>query len=236
MKEIVAIVLGATSFNEKDKMVTALSEDNIYSFLARGVEKLDSKNRPSVEPLSLSRFVITSGKKGYTLREGVSLYYPYKSRNDKDRIAFLSFFQEVSYKCLSKDDAGKAYHYLKRCLELLDEGFDPYTLALIYLAKVITAIGLQIDVSGCVKCHKKSEIVGINYNDGGFVCKDHFSFLDDKKMSERGIKIIQYIFKVPLQKLDHIVFNKDECLEYLSDLSLFLYNMTSIKINSIRYL
>jgi len=63
--EIIGIVTRLTPFKEKDAMINVVAENKAYSFLARGVLGIASKNMASVQPYTKSRFVLTKGKEGF---------------------------------------------------------------------------------------------------------------------------------------------------------------------------
>ena len=68
--EFEGIVIKTTPFRDQDAMVSILSSNKIYSVLARGVLKIDSKNAHRVSPFTLSRFNVMKTKEGYSLKNG----------------------------------------------------------------------------------------------------------------------------------------------------------------------
>lgn len=236
MKEIEGIVIQSNRYREKDKMVSVLTADGIYSFLARGTMKLDSKNRPSVEILTQGRYLLSYTKDGLSLRQGETIFSLNKARQNFVAIRTLSFIEELTYKFITKDIANKIYDLLLKILQCIEDGNDCYTLSLIYLAKVIEANGYGLFVDGCVRCGSKENLVALSYIDGGFVCRNDYRESEDLPVGERKLKIIRYIFKVGQVDLLRVSFAKEECLELIRDLCSFFSEATSTRINSIKLL
>ncbi len=230
------IVLRVVKTKESDAMVTALSEEGLFSFYARGVSKLTSKNGPACQALCRSLFSLSQGKGGaYTLSESKLLknYMPLES--DLTKLSALSFLQEVSAKLIQQDEGALDYPYLLKALDLMDS-FDPLTLCCLYFAKLLIHGGIGLDVDECVLCQKKEGIVGISYEEGGFVCKDHVHEVEAKIVSPRKLKILRYLFRAPLESFDHIAFEKEECKEILLDLGEYLNQLTGANLKSLTIL
>lgn len=236
MVEFIGIVIKTTPFRDNDLMVTVISSDKIRSFLARGTLKIDSKNAPSVNIYTKSRFAITKGKDGYSLRFGEVLDSYEHTKDDLLKLSVVDLLGELTNKFIQSDDANKIYPFLEKSLELLNSNFDPYSVALIYFAKVLSISGYSLEVDECVKCHQKKAIVALSYVDGGFICQNCFKPLNGEKFSERRLKIIRYIFKVDPERFGQVSFLKDEVMELIEELSKFCYDVTSTEIKSLSLL
>ena len=96
--EIEGIIIRQTPFQDNDMMVTVLTNEKIFSFLARGVMKIDSKNASSVNLFTYGQYNLMSGKKGKTLKNSV-IINPYppifkhvaKYINNADKVSYPSF-------------------------------------------------------------------------------------------------------------------------------------------------
>lgn len=234
--EFIGIVIRLTPFRDHDAMVTVLSNDKIRSFLARGVLKYDSKLAHVVNIYSKSRFQIGKGKDGYVLRNGELLNSFQGIKDDIYRLGVLDFVGEITNKMIQGSDASLIYPFFERTLELLDQKFSPYTLANIYFAKVLNVSGYSLNVDSCSICGKKDQIVGVSYNDGGFICEHCFSALNHIKMPAIELKIIRYIFKVDVDNFGKVEFDKNNSINVLKVLNSFLEYASQTKLTSIELL
>ena len=237
MKEITGIVIRVTPFRDNDAMVTVLSNDKIYSFLARGVQKMKSKNASSVNLYNKSRFTLSNTKDGLTLRSGEILSSYEKVRTDLDMLAALDFIGEVTNRLVIPEDASQVYMWLEACLFALNDTWhDPMTVCLIYLAAVLRINGSAPEVNECVICHEKKPIVAMNYNRGGFICKDCASSLNEPKTPVGELKILRYMFKVDIPHITHAIFTLKEAKSILNDLGKFVQKEYDVTLKSIQLL
>lgn len=231
--EFEGIVIRQTPFRDHDAMVTVLSNDKIRSFLVRGALKYESKLGPSVNMYTKSRFQISRGKEGYALRNSEILDSYENIKVNIEALAVQDSLGELTNKLIQSDDAESIYPSLVRSLELLNSKFSPYTVAIIYFAKVLEAAGFGLNVDSCQICGKKDDIVALSYKDGGFICRNCLSPLKHVKSDPMKLKMIRYIFKVDLDNYSKVEFDKRACLEIILELSKFLDDVSQLNLKSI---
>lgn len=232
-KTLTGIVIKNVPQKESDSMVEAIGPDGLFSFYARGVKKLTSKNSVSVQSLAYSKFVLMSSSSGsLTLKEG-GLIKSFATLSNLEALSVLSFLQEVTARLVQPDEASKAYQMLLPCLESLNQGHEPLTIGLIYLAHVLNIGGIGLDVDECVICQKKTGIVAVSYEDGGFVCKDCLPETTAVISSGRKLKIIRYLFRCGIQDLGRVEFSKEELIPLYRELGQYLDDLTSLKLKSL---
>jgi len=231
--EIIGIVTRLTPFKEKDAMINVVAADRTYSFLARGVLGIASKNMASVQPFSKSRFLLTKGKDGLSLRSGTLISSYAKARESLNGLTALSFIGELTNKAIESEEAEKVFTSLDAALSHIAAGFHPLTIVLLYFAAVLKAIGYGLEVTKCVISGQKSDITAISYLDGGFVASPSFDALRHQKRSERQLKILRQIFLAKPEDFNRVAFANGECLEIIKDLSIYLQDAAGIKLKSI---
>lgn len=237
MFEIEGIVLRTTPFKDNDMMVNVISSDGLYSFLARGVMKLESKNSTSINRLAKSLFCLSKGKDGYSLRQGSLIDSFENSKSSLESLLSLDFINEVTIKLVNNnEDASSVYPVLNKTLCLLDDGFDQISTCLLYLASLLKKIGSGLDVDECVICHEKGQIGAISYLDGGFICPNCFNALKHVRYDKEQLNIVRYIFKVDIDKYGTTAFSKEKAIAILKDLVIFTENTFDIKIKSAKNL
>jgi len=232
-KNVEGIVIRLSALKESDVMVNAIGPSGLFSFFARGVNKLTSKNAGAVQSLSQSDFTLNVGAQGsFTLKEAKPIESFIVSDN-LDALAVLSFIQELTSKIVQADEAQEDYPWLLASLRSIKAGGDPLTIGLIYFANLLQNGGIGLDVDECVICHKKTNIVAISFEDGGFVCGDCYDSEVTQVSSAKRLKIIRYIFRCGLEDISRVRFEKDECLSLFDDLGLYLSNLTGTKLKSL---
>ena len=231
--EFEGIVIRRTVYKEGAVMISVLTKDKIRSFLAKGVLKMTSKNAPSVNLFTKSRFQVFHGKDGDWLRAGEIIEsYPNLTAN-LDKLAILDFISELTNTLLDSKDAGRTYHLLEKALEKLNTDFSPWTVLAIYFAHVIETAGYGLTLHECAKCGNPHGIVALSYKDGGFICENCFDENYHTKTSVDKMKMMRYITKVDPDLIDKVTFGKDECKQLIFELSEFLSWTSQIEFKSL---
>ena len=234
MIEFDGIVLKSTPFQENDKMVTVISSDRYHSFLARGVMKLESKNAPSVIDFVKGHYEISKGKNGETLRRGSLIESYSKIKEDITSLSVLDFIKEITIKLTPDSDSYKIYPFLEKSLFLLNSGFSSFSVLVTYFAKMLIVSGYALNVSSCVRSNTKKDIIGLSYSDGGFVSKECFDELNDKRLTSDELNVIRYIFLVDVDRYGTVnLEEKCNLFSILNILDGFLYYVSSTKLNSL---
>lgn len=236
MVEFEGIVIRATPFRDNDLMVNVIASDKLHSFLARGAMKYESKNAPSVGMYAKGRYQLSRSKDGYSLRSGELLESYQNIKTNLSSLAVLDFVGEITNKLVQSEDAPRVYPSLEKTLSLLNSGFDPLTIGLIYLAHVLNVIGYGLEVDNCVLSGQTSQIVAVSYKDGGFIAQNSFDPLNHVKCSSRKLKVIRYIFKVQPSDYSRVAFEKEECIEIIDELVKFIYDALQFELKSVALL
>jgi DNA repair protein RecO len=231
LTEVEGYVVHLSNYKDNDAMVNVFSGDGAVSFLARGVLKPTSKNAAACQLLSYSRFSLDSGKNGsLSLKEAQSLA-PIDGRDSLERLTAFSFLSELTSKLVQEDEAKDAYPWLDATMKALEGNADAFSVSLIYFAHLLILCGYGLDVDECIYCQSKTNIKGVSYSDGGFVCANE---MDEgaTPLDSRHLKILRYIFRCGIPDIARVSFTKEECKGFLQSLSQYLADLTGVELKS----
>lgn len=229
------LILRLTPIKEADAMVQAIGKDGFFSFYARGVRKMTSKNAPSVQECCYGRYSLMVSSQGkLTLKEGAPLSLLYKG-DSLSAMAVGMLLNELTLKVVSEEDASDVYPWLYASLKAIQEGKEPLTIGIIYFAKVMKETGYGLNVEECVRCARKEGIVGISYEEGGFICKKCLREDDVavSRPSQKTLKILLYLFRVGLEDLSRVSFEPSEVLPLYSRFGEHLQYTLGISLHSL---
>lgn len=225
--DIEGIVIKQNPYKEKDAMVSVLTKDGIVSFLARSILSITSKNKSCCLPFSYSQFTLNSKQDKLSLSQGKLLKSYYHFFESLDCLASINLIDECIVKFVDEENT-VLFDYLKNFLDLLDQGFDETTLTLIMLAQILKCSGYDLEYNSCVLCSSKTNIVGVSYHDGGFVCKKCFNNFS-QKLNREALKTYRYIFMVPSDMMDHHIINKEIGMSFILNFCDYLMNSFGFK-------
>lgn len=219
-----AIILKINPTKDNDAMVKAISNEKCFSFFARGILKITSKNASQLNLFNLVKLNLSEGKQGgISLKDARLIKSHSHILDDFNKAAVLNYISEISSKLLLDEDECHIYNFLDMLLDKLDSGFDPFTIANVYTAKLLNEVGVGLNVNECTHCHGTKGIVKMDFNNGGFVCKKCFNNLT-KPTPITLLRIYRYIFSTDEETFVDTPIDKDSnkvifrnLVEYIED-------------------
>lgn len=232
-KRTTGYVIRLSQYKDSDCIVTAIGEEGLFTFRARGVKKMTSKNAPSLLLLGFSSFLLEKNGNSWCLKEGTLLKAP-QYKEELKTMAALSFIAEITGKFVMDEDAIEAFLWLDAALKAMETGFSILTLTLLLFARFIELEGYGLNVDECVYCRKKSGINGIDYDAGGFICNAEVSAHSSKRPGIRYLEIVRYAFRCSISDLSRVPFTDKECLEIINDLATYSHHILGINLKSLK--
>lgn len=186
------IVLKKVDYRDYDAMLSVLSAEGKKSILVRGINKINSKNAHCCQLFTLSRFNLLD--KGNTLKNAELIKSYRKLREDLLKQGIAQLMMELMDRL---DEMAFGYEDLLVCLDLLENGSQPYCVLALFLARIAHEIGIEPNVDGCSRCGSLSGITAVSINDGGFICQCclHSS---DLKLSAEQLRLLRLACKAEL--------------------------------------
>ena len=230
MLEIEGIVIKTTPYKERDAIIEIITQDGFFSFLARGIMKVDSKNALFVSLYTHARFELEEGKGGhYSLRSGTLLDSPANSMNDLYCLLAFSNISELALKFFDEKSAAAYYPYLFEAFQgLYHKEGDPFTLVGILAAKALQLSGYAVETKGCVECGNKSGIVSFDFHSGGFLCHKHFNPNTQKNQTPSYLKTVRFLFVVKKEEMLQYTMKEKDLIAILSDMKNFMYDASGV--------
>lgn len=191
-----AIIIKINKTKDYDAMVKAITNDKCFSFFARGILKITSKNAPALNLFNLVKLNLNEGKQGGLSLKEAKLIKSYSHiLDDFNKAAALNYFSELLSKLVIDEENINLFPFIEFILEKLDSGFDPLTLINLLTAKTLNEVGVGLNVNECIHCHSDKGIVKMDFNNGGFVCKKCFNNLT-KPTPVTLLRLYRYIFNI----------------------------------------
>lgn len=168
------IVILSREYKDADKSLVIFTKDRgRLSFVAKGVRKLNSKNRSSTDLLVHGEYQLSCGKAYYILNQGQVIKGFMNIRKDllKTTVAMTMtvFLNDVLVDNMSQ---GEVYELLIWTLKRLETTKDPKFLLRYFLIKSILFLGHQPSLDSCNECNKTNTNYFFQFSEGNLVCED----------------------------------------------------------------
>lgn len=201
-------VIKKMDFGANDEIVTLLTSDDIFTFIALGTRKLSSKNRVALQIgnyIEIDFFKARLTNKLSKLKKAVTLIQPPLLTSNNAETIF-----EI-YKLISKmkSPSNIIFNALIDCYSYFGADYNDYIKTFILFA-FLDSIGQYPVNEMCVECCRPDRINGFEFYKGGFLCVLH-----SKK--PRPLEVLMAIQNLSKEFLDYSktsqIINKELFIE-----------------------
>ena len=233
------IVLHSTDYKENDKIYSAITEDGFISFTVKGARTPKSKFIWLNNPLTVADIELNNdGRYKYQyLLDAKPLSSPLIKKESTTHLFFMPVITDVLEHMLQDDEKHKLFNDVIEALEALKKEKDPYTVALIFIARAMKVAGLELEINKCVYCGTTHDIVAFSFADGGFVCRNCYKEDMPRDLSPDQMRLIRYVFRSPdyscLGSEKYAVSDKKMLLSAFQN---YIVNVLGVNLDSINFI
>jgi DNA repair protein RecO (recombination protein O) len=207
------IVLSINQYKEKDAIITAISQSETITFLARGVKDPKSKNAALNNPLTVADIELMEGDYKYpVLKASKELFVPMKLKMDSTYLSSLLIMNEMMLHLFSDEEKYEMFTYLEEGVIGLKKTNDWLMTLLIFMAQAIRIGGFELEVNRCVICNQKNRIVAFSFIEGGFICENCVNEETERDLTKEQMILLRSIFNSRDYHLLDSSYSRDDAL------------------------
>lgn len=204
---IKGIIIKSSVYKESDAILTCFSREyGLVSFKARGVLKVTSKNSSSCQLYTIGEFHLTSKNEyGHKILTGVDVIkYPSSLFDNTKYLSLFAFLSEAILKLeLEDNNLIELYDIFEYLLKKVNDNYSLVNASLLIFKYLFDYSGLHMQVDECVICSSKTNIVGISFNEGGFICGKCAHLSNGfKEYPNEYLKIFRYVQKAKIENIN----------------------------------
>jgi DNA repair protein RecO (recombination protein O) len=246
-----AIILKARNFGEADKILTLFTrEHGKVEAVARGVRKIKSKNRGSVQPFSRSSIMLYKGKNLDTVTQCDLLEGFPGLRNDLDLLAYAGYLAELTDLMLPERERNEeiyvllltTFHLLahSRALSASDSpgSGDIELIARQFEVRLLSLTGYQPQLESCVFCNNALHEGELRFSPGlgGILCSGCKSNDMQALLIGRGtIAIWKYLTKINLRNLNRLRLGAQERAQLEAIIHCYIENILERRVKTMDF-
>ncbi len=235
IKTIKGVVIQETPWKENSKILNILTEDGIVGVLSKGCKSLKSDLRIVSQKLAYAEFIIMEGNSNLaTLKEGNIIDPLVKINSDLTLISYYTYITELVTQIMKQNLNSEIYNlYIKTILKI-ESGLDPMVMMNILEIKLLDYLGVGISLNACVKCGSTKNIITVDPDVGGYICKNCYT--NEIIYDENVRKMLRMYYLVDIDSVSEIKIKdyvKDSINQFLS---IYYDRYTGIYIYSKKFL
>ena len=229
------IVLKINQYKEKDGIIDAISKDGKHTFLVRSLYDPKSKNAGLNNQLTIADIELATNNGRYpydVISSSVVLFTPVLSEPNLLHMASIMLINEVTNFLLSDDEKPVIFKTLKATIHELKSNPNPLKVVIPYLAKILKISGYDFEVSECIMCGLKKNIVTFSFADGGFICENCYSPDIPREFNRQQMLAIREAFLTNEAALTNDSISDDEMMFIIDKFFEFILDSYGYRIKS----
>lgn len=230
-----AIIISLTKYKEKDAIVDAISETGYITFKANGILDPKNKNSGIVTPLTLAEltFSQTKNENNMILKESSVLFVPLKANNSLEYLSYVNYLTEVTRLLLSDEEKNYIYPDLHEAILALKKEEHSLLVLLKYTTAIFKNSGFELNVSSCIRCGGKNNIVAFSFTEGGFICQDCLTKEDSTDLNRNQMLLLRNIYLSKSYNFTELNYLKEDAQVLLTKFIEFIYDAYGHHIKSL---
>lgn len=235
LKKIRGIVVSEVPYKDSSKVLNILCEEGVIGVISKGCKRINSPLRVISNKLTLGEYVIYYNEsKLSTLKEGSILDNFNNIKNDLNKISHATYITDLVNQVMKQNADPTVFSLYLSALKKIDEGINETVVMNILEIKLLDYLGVGINLNGCAKCGSTREIVTIDPDVGGYICKNCYT--NEIIYDERVRKMLRMYYLVEIDSIKELKI-KDYVIDSINKfLSVYYDRYTGFYIRSKEFL
>lgn len=235
LKKIRGIVVSEVPYKDSCKVLNILCEEGVIGVVSKGCKRINSPLRVISNKLTLGEYVIYYNEsKLSTLKEGSVIDNFNNIKNDLNKISHATYITDLVNQVMKQNADPTVFSLYVSALKKIDEGINETVVMNILEIKLLDYLGVGINLNGCAKCGSTREIVTIDPDVGGYICKNCYT--NEIIYDERVRKMLRMYYLVEIDSIKELKI-KDYVIDSINKfLSVYYDRYTGLYIRSKEFL
>lgn len=235
LKKIRGIVVSEVPYKDSSKVLNILCEEGVIGVVSKGCKRINSPLRVISNKLTLGEYVIYYNEsKLSTLKEGSVIDNFNNIKNDLNKISHATYITDLVNQVMKQNADPTVFSLYVSALKKIDEGINETVVMNILEIKLLDYLGVGINLNGCAKCGSTREIVTIDPDVGGYICKNCYT--NEIIYDERVRKMFRMYYLVEIDSIKELKI-KDYVIDSINKfLSVYYDRYTGLYIKSKEFL
>lgn len=235
LKEVEGIIISETNYGETSKIINILTEEGIIGIMAKGAKSLKSPLRSYTQKFTYGKFYLYFKENKLSILKSVDIINDLvKIKTDIVLIGYMSYISDLTHQIMKQNYNNNLYNLYINTIIKINEGLNPKILCNIFELKVLDYLGVGINFNSCAKCGTSKNIITINPDEGGYICKDCFT--NEKCYDEKTLKMLRMYYLVEITSISDLKIS-DEVINNINNfINIYYDRYTGLYLKSKKFL
>lgn len=218
--KVKGIVISDTNYGESSKILNVLTKEyGLIGIISKGCRSLKSRLRSVSIKFTYGYFYINYKENAVSTLIEVDVINDFKNiKTNLTKIGYSSYLIDFARQVAKEEQNEKIFDILESALIKIENGFDPGIITNIVELKYLSFLGVTPVLDSCSKCGGTKDIVTINSDSGGYICKDCYTneYITDEK-TVKLLRMFNFVDISKIKELNILEKNKQEINKFLEN-------------------
>ena len=198
------IIISETPYGDTSKIINIYTKEHgVIGVMCKGVKSLKSPLRTKTLKYTYGYFHMKYNEKKLSQLIDVDIINNFTNiKNDITLISYLSYITELTNQVVKQNDDETIYNLYISTILKINEKQNPLILTNILELKYLDYLGVGLNLDSCIKCGSKKEIITLDPDEGGYVCKNCYQ--NEKILDPKSIKLIRMYYLIDINSISDI--------------------------------
>lgn len=232
LQEVEGFILSETPFGETSKIINVFTKDyGVIGVMCKGAMGIKSKLRSATGKLTYGIFNIYYKKDKLSTLVSVDVINPLKNiKSDILLISYVSYISELVSQILKQANDIKIYDDFINSILKIEEGLNPIVITNILEVKMLDYLGVGLNLTSCIMCGNKKEIVTLSSEKGGLICKNCYQ--SERIVPISIVKVLNMYYLVDIKSISKLSLKEDVINEINRFLTIYYDDYTGLYLKS----
>ncbi len=218
------IVLSEIPYKETSKILNVLTEDfGLIGIVSKGCKNIKSKLRGVSNKMNYGEYTIIYKEQGLsTLIEGNNIDSFKNIYTDIKKAVYSSYIMDLVNQVLKENNNKDIFYLLLSSLVKINNGLSCELISNIVEIKLLSYLGVEINLDSCVLCGSKDNILTLDLNNGGVICRNCYQ--EGYIFNEKALSLFRLLSKIDLSKIEKLEITDDTIFHEIDDFIHEYYN------------
>jgi len=199
--------------------------------MCKGAMGIKSKLRSSTQKLTYGVFNIYYKKDKLSTLVSIDVINPLKKiKEDILLISYASYLTDLVSQILKQTNDKNIYDDYINGLLKIEEGLNPVVITNILEVKLLDYLGVGLNITSCIMCGNKKEIVTLSSEKGGLICKNCYT--NERIVPISIVKILNMYYLVDIKSINKLAIKEDVISEINKFLTSYYDDYTGLYLKS----
>lgn len=234
--KVEGMIISETLYEDTSKIIQILTKEyGIIGVMCKGVQSIKNRLRALTMKFTYGFFYIYYKEDKPSILKDVDIINDLKTiKNDIVLLSYLNYLTELTTQVYKHSHSNNIYDLYISIILKLNDNFNPLILTNILEIKYLSFLGVALELDACILCGENKNIVTIDLEQGGFICKNCYQ--NQVIVNPKTIKTLRLYYYVSIPSITKLNINEDIIKEINAFLNRYYEKYTGLYLQSKKFL